>query len=266
MTISDRLPISLVVITFNEERNIARCLRAANFCSELIVVDSGSTDRTREIAVSHGARFVVRAWTGYRDQKNFGASLATQPWVLCIDADEVVSGELRASLAIQFRTDPPFDAFEINRHSYYAGKLINHSGWYPQWRTFLYRRGAAEWGGAEPHTTVRFLGQRRKKLEGDLYHYTYASIRHHMAKLIQQAEDSATAMLAERRNANWLDISIRPMWSVFRAYILQRGVLDGFYGLVISAGYGYYTFLKYTMLRELCSKQPQPDDQDETRK
>ena len=247
----DRLPISLVVITHNEERNIERCLRAADFCAERLVVDSGSTDRTVELATSCGARVIRRDWTGYRDQKNFGSAQATQPWVLCIDADEVVSAELRTDIVRRFAAELPEDAFEINRHSYYAGTLINHSGWYPQWRLFLYRQGAAEWGGNEPHTTVEFKGERKARLRGDLYHHTYVNIRHHMAKLVGQAHDSAVAMHRAGRRSSWLDIGFRSPWAVFRAYWLELGVLDGFYGLVISVSAGYYTFLKYTMLREL---------------
>ncbi|MBI5060504.1 glycosyltransferase family 2 protein [candidate division KSB1 bacterium] len=253
---SAKLPISLVVIAHNEERNIERCLRAAEFCAERIVVDSGSTDGTPERARSCGARVIARSWTGYRDQKNFGSAQATQPWVLCIDADEVVSAELQADIRSRFNSEPPEDAFEMNRHSYYAGKLINHSGWYPQWRLFLYRKGAAEWGGHEPHTTIEFKGTRKARLRGDLYHHTYSNIRHHMSKLVAQAHDSAVAMQAAGRRASWLDICLRSPWAIFRAYWLDLGVLDGFYGLVIAVSAGYYTFLKYIMLRELNRSAP----------
>jgi glycosyltransferase involved in cell wall biosynthesis len=246
-----QLPISLVVITYNEAQNIERCLRAADFCAELLVIDSGSTDRTVEIARECGAQVITRAWTGYRDQKNFGGEQAAQPWVLCIDADEVISPELRADIETQFMQEPAVDAFEMNRHSYYTGTLINHSGWYPQWRMFLYRKGAAEWGGTEPHTTVDFRGKRKARLHGDLYHHTYTNIRHHMSKLIGQAHDSALAMQRAGRRATWLDIGFRSPWAIFRSYWIDRGVLDGFYGLVIAVSAGYYTFLKYSMLREL---------------
>ena len=137
---SGKLPISLVVITCNEEMNLPRCLAAADFCAEIIVVDSGSTDRTLEIATQFGATVFHRAWTGYRDQKNFGSEQATQEWILCIDADEVVTPELRAAITAAFAAPPAGDAFEINRHAFYAGKSIRHCGWYPQWRLFLYRK------------------------------------------------------------------------------------------------------------------------------
>jgi glycosyltransferase involved in cell wall biosynthesis len=250
-----RLPITLVVITHNEEQNISRCLQAADFCAEQLVIDSGSTDRTIELASSLGARVLPRVWTGYRDQKNYGSEQAAQDWVLCIDADEVISRELAANIRAEFARGPDCDAYELNRHSYYAGQLINHSGWYPQWRLFLYRKGAASWGGIEPHTTVVHTGQRRGRLQGDLFHYTYRDISHHMTKLVAQARDSARAMHSAGRSATVADLVLRGPWAFGRAYVFERGILDGFYGLVISASAGYYTFLKYAMLRELQRQQ-----------
>jgi glycosyltransferase involved in cell wall biosynthesis len=247
----DKLPISLVIITCNEAQNIERCLKAADFCAESLVVDSGSTDRTLEIAQQCGARILHREWTGYRDQKNFGTEQATQDWVLCIDADEVVSPELRTSIRAEFVKGATADAYEINRHSVYAGKLINHSGWYPQWRLFLYRKGTAVWAGEEPHTTVKFRGSSRKRLTGDLYHYTYANIRQHVSKNISAAHDWAVAMQRAGRKASLMDLLLRGPWSFFRAYVLSLGFLDGFYGLVIAVATSFYTFNKYAMLREL---------------
>ncbi|MDD5087983.1 MAG: glycosyltransferase family 2 protein, partial [bacterium] len=243
-------PISVVVITLNEGRNLARCLSAADFCSEIIVVDSGSTDESLAIAERFGARIFHRPWSGYRDQKNFGVEQASQPWVLCIDADEVVSAELKAAILRRFAEVPPFDAFAINRHGYYADRLIWHSGWYPQWRLFLYRKGQAIWSGDEPHTVVDFRGVRSARLEGDLYHYTYATISEHIRKSLRAAEDAAEAMFQKQRPASVSDLVFRPVWATFKTYVLQAGFLDGFYGVVIAVGSGYYTFLKYALLHE----------------
>lgn len=255
-----KLPISLVVITYNEERNIERCLKAADFCDEMIVIDSGSLDRTVEVAEIAGARVVHRAWTGYRDQKNFGTELASHSWVLCIDADEVVTPELRRSIEIAFRQDPSIDGFEINRHAYYAGKRIDHCGWYPQWRLFLYRKEAAEWGGEEPHTIVLFRGK-KARLRGDLNHYTYANLRQHFSKNIAAANDAAVAMHLSGRKATLFDIACRGPWSFFRTYFIHLGFLDGFHGLVIAVASGYYSFAKYAMLRELNRSAVEPSYQ-----
>jgi len=247
----EKLPISLVVITFNEEANIERCLSAADFCAEMIVVDSGSTDRTVELSIACGADVRTRPWSGYGPQKNFGCDQTSQPWILCIDADEVVTPELRASIINAFRSTPHVDGFDINRHGVYAGQLINHSGWYPQWRTFLYRKGSAEWGGMEPHVTVEFHGKSKQKLIGDLLHYTYRSIDEHLRKNISSAQAAGQAMHALGKSATALDLTLRPIWAWFRSYLMQLGFLDGFLGLVIANGQATYTFLKYAYLREL---------------
>jgi glycosyltransferase involved in cell wall biosynthesis len=246
-----KLPISLVVITMNEEENLRRCLAAADFCTEFVVVDSGSTDGTLVVAEQFGARVFHRTWNGYGEQKNFGCEQAAQPWILCIDADEVITEELQASIRTAFQSEPRTDGFDINRHGVYAGKVINHSGWYPQWRTFLYRKGAAVWGGMEPHVIVQFTGSGKSKLTGDLMHYTYRTIDEHLRKNISSARAAAHAMKSRGKLASALDLLARPVWAWFRCFVVQRGFLDGFHGLVIANGQATYTFLKYAYLREL---------------
>jgi glycosyltransferase involved in cell wall biosynthesis len=250
--VTDKAPVSLVVITYNEEKNIERCLRAAQFCAELIVVDSGSTDRTADIARSLGAKVIHRDWTGYGDQKNFGTAQASQKWVLCIDADEEVSPAMRDRIMEAFVTDPRCDAFEINRRNFYGGKAICHSGWYPQWKMFLYKRDRVTWDDAEPHPLPVLKNGRKSRLRGgDLYHYTYSGIRQHIEKNLAFAIGSAAAMHRKGRKASAFDLVIRGGWAFIRTYILQRGFLDGFYGLVIATLAAWYTFTKYAMLREL---------------
>jgi glycosyltransferase involved in cell wall biosynthesis len=247
----ETLPITLVVITKNEEKNLARCLKAADFCREILVVDSGSTDKSLNIATEFGARILHRDWTGYRDQKNYGADQAAQEWVLCIDADEVVSPDLREAILNEFHTKPTCDGFELNRHAIYAGKTINHCGWYPQWRLFLYRKGKARWSGGEPHTVVDFRGSCTQRLRGDLYHFTYDSIRQHFAKNIISAHDSAVDMFKSDRKATVADLLFRGPWAFSRTYFLQLGFLDGFYGFIIAFASGTFTFIKYAMLAEM---------------
>ncbi|MCB1059658.1 MAG: glycosyltransferase family 2 protein [Calditrichaeota bacterium] len=246
-----KLPISLVVITMNEEENLRRCLAAASFCSEFVVVDSGSTDGTLDVAEQFGARIFHRKWNGYGEQKNFGCEQVTHPWILCIDADEVVTDELAESIRMAFASDPQVDGFDINRHGVYAGRLINHSGWYPQWRTFLYRAGAAKWGGMEPHVIVEFSGKSKSRLKGDLLHYTYRTIDEHLRKNISSARAAAIAMKTLGKRTSVIDLLLRPPWAWFRCFVMQRGFLDGFHGLVIANGQATYTFLKYAYLREL---------------
>lgn len=253
MAESTKLPISLVVVTKNEEENLDRCLRASTFCAEIIVVDSGSTDNTIVVAEKFGAKVFFREWRGYGEQKNFGCEQATQPWILCIDADEVVSEQLRANIILAFCHAPECEGFDINRHGVYAGKLINHSGWYPQWRTFLFTKGAAEWGGMEPHVIVKFTGKRKLKLQGDLLHYTYRSLDEHMRKNVSSAKAASAAMFNLGHSAKWSDLYLRPAWAWFRCYIIQCGFRDGLQGLSIANVQAIYTYLKYAYLRELQS-------------
>ena len=249
--LNDKLPISLVVITANEERNLERCLEAANFCVEMIIVDSGSTDRTMEIAQRYGARIIQRRWAGYRDQKNFACALATQPWVLCIDADEVVTPTLRKSIESAFQSEPVVDGFELNRHGVFGTTPINHSGWYPQWRMFLYRRGQAEWTGNEPHPYVQFNGRCSERLAGDLLHFTCVDTRQHIIKNVNSAYAAALAMYQNGDKSTFSQIVLHPLWAAFRVYVLKRGFVNGFHGWVIALSTGFYTFLKYAMLREM---------------
>ena len=243
MKANGKLPISLVVITANEEQNIERCLTAADFCAEQIVVDSGSTDRTLEIAAAHDARILHRQWTGYKDQKNFGSEQASQPWVLCIDADEIISEELQHEIQDAFSTEPIEEGFEINRHGVFGHTLI------------LYRRGSAVWDGPEPHAIVTFKGQLKRRLKGDLYHYTCKDIEQHTQKSIKAARAAARVMFLEGKQASFSKLVFHPFWAFFRTYILGRGFLHGFYGWVIAISTGFYTFSKYAMLREMQREQ-----------
>lgn len=247
-----KLPISLVIVTFNEEENLKRCLDAADFCSQIVVVDSGSTDGTIHVAEKAGATVLTRAWQGYGPQKNFAMEHATEPWILCIDADEVVSPELRGSIIEAFERESECDGFDINRHGVYSGQKINFSGWYPQWRTFLFRNGKAVWVGAEPHVVVQFRGGTKRRLKGDLYHFTYRSIDEHIRKNVSSARAASVAMFQNGRRPRWYDLVFRPAWAWVKSFIIQQGFRDGFLGLVIANGQFHYTFLKYAFLEERC--------------
>ncbi|MBU1937880.1 glycosyltransferase family 2 protein [bacterium] len=249
----EKLPITLVVVTLNEEANLRRCLQSADFCEHIIIVDSGSTDRTLDIAKELGAEILARNWTGFADQKNFGVNDAQTDWVLCLDADEEISPELYANILALKNKLNDFDGFELNRHAFYLDRFINHSGWYPEWRLFLYRKSHGTWGGLEPHVEVQFRG-RKSRIAGDLYHYTYRDIQHHVQKSLGYARTAADAMNLNNRRATFFDLRLRAPWAFFRSFILKRGFFDGFAGLVIAWVTAYYTFLKYAYLRELNTK------------
>jgi glycosyltransferase involved in cell wall biosynthesis len=247
---SDKLPITVVVVTLNEEANLRRCLASADFCQDRIVVDSGSTDNTIAIAQEMGAEVLARAWTGFADQKNFGVAAAKTEWVLCLDADEEVSPKLRRSILELAERLHQYDGFELNRHAFYMGHFINHSGWYPEWRLFLYKKSHGSWKGQEPHARVHFSG-RKARLHGELYHYTYRDIDHHAQKTLSYARAAANALHEKGRHASFFDLRVRAPWAFVRSLFLRLGLLDGFAGLVIAWMAAYYTFLKYALLREL---------------
>ncbi len=258
---SRKLPISLVVITMNEEQNLSRCLKAADFCSEIVVVDSGSTDGTLRLAAEFGARIVHQPWLGYRDQKQFACEQATQPWILCIDADEVVSPELHRAIATAFQSEPVVEGFDINRRGMYGQRPIKHSGWHPQWRTFLFRREYGRWEGHNPHPYVAFAGPSKRRLGGDLYHFTCRDIRQHVLKNISLAQAAAAEMHANHKQATARMLLFNPLWATFRTYVLQRGFLDGYAGFAIAIATGFHTFMKYAILREMASETRHPSEQ-----
>ena len=169
-----RPSISVCVVAMNEEDNIVECLKSADFGTEIVVVDSHSTDATRARAAALGARVIERDWPGYVEQKNFAIGEARHEWIFCIDADERVSPELRAAiLAALERPDLP-DGFEMARRTWYLGRWIRRGGWYPDRKVRLVRRGKGRWGGTNPHDHLYVEG-RVERVDGDLLHYGYHS-------------------------------------------------------------------------------------------
>jgi glycosyltransferase involved in cell wall biosynthesis len=245
-----RPKVSVCVVAMDEEAKIADCLRSADFADEHVVVDSHSTDRTREIAASLGARVVERDWPGHVEQKNFALAQATHDWVLCLDADERVSPELRASiLAALARPDLP-DGFEVSRRTWYLGRWIRHGGWYPDRKLRLFRRSAGGWTGRNPHDRVEVRG-RVETLEGDLLHLSYDSVADHLRTIDSFTTIAAREKRAAGESAGLGGLVLRPWGKFVRMYLLRAGFLDGVPGLVIAVSGAYYVFLKYAKLWEL---------------
>jgi glycosyltransferase involved in cell wall biosynthesis len=245
-----RPPVSVCVVAMNEEDNIADCLASADFADERIVVDSHSKDATRERAAASGARVVERDWPGHVEQKNFAIDQAKNDWVLCLDADERVSPELRASiLAALAREDLP-DGFEMARRTWYLGRWIRRGGWYPDVKLRLFRRSKGRWGGVNPHDHARVDG-RVVRLDGDLLHYSYRSISDHLRSIDSFTTIAAREKRAAGVHASVADLTLRPFWKFLRMYVLKLGFLEGAAGFVVAAMGAYYVFLKYAKLREL---------------
>jgi glycosyltransferase involved in cell wall biosynthesis len=174
--------ISATIVTLNEERNIRRAIESLTCVDEVLVVDSGSTDRTLDIAFELGARVIEQPWRGYAGQKNFAAKTASYDWILSIDADEAVTPELAAEILALKRAEPEVDGYSMPRMARYLGRWIHHSGWYPDRKVRLYHRGRASWAGDYVHESVR-VNDSARQLQGKLLHYTCSSLTEHLRSL-----------------------------------------------------------------------------------
>lgn len=245
-------PISAVIITFNEEKNIHRCLESLKgVAEEIVVVDSLSTDRTGDICKEMGARFIQNAWPGYVEQKNFGNAKASYDFILSIDADEALSEELRKSI-IHIKNNPDADAWEMNRMTNYCGKWIRHGSWYPDRKLRLFNRNKGSWGGGKIHEIVEIQGGTKVgRLKGDLLHYSYHSISEHIKQANHFTDLTAEAAFQSGKRAGIMKILFSPFIKFIRDYIFLAGFLDGYSGYIVCRISAQATFMKYVKLRQL---------------
>ena len=238
------MKISATIITFNEERNIARVMESLRCCDEILVLDSGSNDRTVEIATKLGARVVEASWHGYSAQKNIAAELAAYDWILSLDADESLSEALEAELWHIKKTGPQFDGYTVPRLAQYLGRWILHSGWYPDRKVRLFCRHKARWIGNRVHESVTVDG-RIGHLKSNLLHFTCNSLSEHLRSMDNYTTLAAQEMAAREKHISPARLLLHPPWTFFRTYILQRGFLDGVEGLAIAYMAALYNFVKY---------------------
>ena len=244
--------LSVVIITFNEEKNIGKCLASVReIADDIVVVDSYSSDRTEEIVRTFNARFIQHPFEGHIEQKNWAITQAQYPHILSLDADEVLSPRLMNSIS-EVKEDWKFDGYYFNRLTNYCGKWIRHTSWYPARKLRLWDSRKGKWGGINPHDKFKLeKGSTRKFLKGDLLHYSYYTIEEHIDQINKFSSIVAKAYYRENRKASRFNIIFHPVWRMFRDYFLKLGFLDGFYGLIISVNASHETFLKYIKLRNL---------------
>ena len=242
--------ISATIITLNEQENIARAVRSVQFCDEVLVVDSGSTDRTVAIAESLGAKVVTNPWPGYAAQKNHAASRALNDWILSIDADEAVTPELAESIARVQEAAPAFSGYDFPRLARYCGRWIRHSGWYPDRKIRLYRRDLGYWSGQFIHEAVILSGP-AGHLDGDLLHYTCDTLQRHRATVERYTDLAARQIHTSRTFIPAWRVWLGPVHSFVKAYFFQLGILDGTAGFSIARMAARYVYLKYTKARRL---------------
>jgi glycosyltransferase involved in cell wall biosynthesis len=247
----DHLKISACVTAGNEEEKIAACLASLEWCDEIVVVDSFSQDKTYDICKHYTSRVYQHAWEGYIAQKNHIRSLAHYPWILFVDADEVVSEDLRDEIESEFERGPGDTAgYRFPRMVHYLGKWIRHGEWYPdiKLRLFLKDRGHSE--GQEPHDRVVVDGL-VQTLRAPLYHFTYDNLADHIRTLNRFSTISANEKFSRGDKFRWCDLFVRPPFRFFKSYFLKRGFLDGRQGFIIALMTSFAVFVKYAKLMEL---------------
>ena len=249
--IGDRLArvmdLSVVIITKNEAKNIGDVLESVRWVDDVVVVDSGSSDATVEIAKRFTDRVTMREWEGYGAQKNYATGLAVHDWVLSLDADERVSEELANEIRTLMLSAPPMQGYRIPRTTRYLDRWIRSTDWYPDLQLRLYDRRVARWNTRYVHESVTVEG-RVGKLQSELHHYAYRDLSHHLATIDHYTTLAMKQMLSEHERAGWLDLIGHPPLAFLRNYVLRRGFLDGVPGLIVSLMNSYYVFLKFAKL------------------
>lgn len=243
--------LSAVIITYNEERNIGRCLESIKkVADDIIVLDSFSTDKTEEICKKFKVDFIQREWTDYSDAKNYANQKARYDWILSIDADEALSDELKSSI-LELKEEEELSFCEFNRLTNYCGKWIKHSGWYPDRKLRIFDRRNADWVGKVHETLTIDNNVKINHIKGDMLHYSYYTISEHLERLNIFTDASSTELFKQGKKASVFKLIYKPKFKFLSTYILKLGFLDGYYGLVIAVLSAMSEFVKYSKLRSL---------------
>ena len=242
--------LSVIVITLNEEKNLPDCLASAAFADEIVVVDSGSTDLTREVAEQHRARVIRQDWLGYGKQKALTLTQARKPWVLSLDADERVSPGLQAEIKNILGGETEKDGFSARRQNYFLGRLMRHGGWERDWVMRLFRREKGHFTLSPVHEKIEVEGK-TGRLQNPLLHYPFASLDDFFLKMDRYTALSAADLAERGKRARRYNLLFNPAFRFFRMYVLERGFLDGYHGLVLAGLYSLYVFTRYARLWEI---------------
>ena len=237
--------LSACIITYNEADRIEACLRSLSFCDEVLVVDSHSSDGTRELARALGARVIERDWPGYRSQKQFAVDAASHDWVLCVDADERVSEALRREISdLKERGFAGAAGYSVPRITEYFGRFLRHGNAYPDRLVRLFDRRRGGWVGEEIHENTRVSG-RVGRLSGHLEHFSYRSLGDHLNRMQRYADLMAEALYQQGRRCGLGKVVLNAQWRFLRGYLLRLGFLDGWRGLVFALVEANYVRRKY---------------------
>lgn len=242
--------LSAVLITLDEEQRLPAALDSVAFCDEVLVVDAGSRDRTRELAEARGARVLVNApWPGWVPQRRLAVAAARHDWVLAIDADERVTPALRDEIEALRRGGLSGAGYRLPRVAFYLGRFIRATDWYPDPQLRLFDRRQAGWEGGLVHESVTARGP-VGRLRGELEHHPYADVSAHLRRIDRYTSLWAEQAARDGRQARLADLALAPPWAFFRNYVLKGGFLLGRAGLTVSALNAYYTLVKLAKLAE----------------
>lgn len=241
-----------VIITFNEERNIDRCLKSLkNVCDEIIVLDSFSSDRTEEICQFHQVKFFQHAFDGHIQQKNRALQMAETDWILSLDADEALTEQLSESI-FNLKQTQQYQAYSFNRLTNYCGHWVKHCGWYPDTKIRLVKKDAAHWTGVNPHDRLELINENKiGHLQGDLLHYSYYTREDHLKQIDYFGNIASKELFEQGKNISRLMLWLKVGNQFMKSYCIKLGILDGRTGFLISLRSAYATYVKYSKLRLL---------------
>ena len=252
-----QINLSVIIITFNEEKNIERCLASVkDIADEIVVVDSFSTDKTKEICLKHDVLFIQKKWEGYSKTKNFANSQAKNNWILSLDADEALSPKLSDSIVL-LKQNLGLTFCSFNRLTNYCGTWIKNGGWYPDSKIRIFDKTIANWVG-EIHEELSFSTPVKiKHLQGDCLHYSYYSLEQHYAQVEKYTDIAANDLFIKNKSVSFVKLYFSPAIKFLRDYFFKLGFLDGKAGFTIARISAYATYLKYAKLKQLSSKSEQ---------
>ncbi|MEM7146622.1 MAG: glycosyltransferase family 2 protein [Verrucomicrobiota bacterium] len=249
----DAFPLSVFVVTLNEEANLRRCLGSLKgMAAEIVVVDSGSTDGTKAVAEEFGATWVEREWGGFVDQKRFALEQCGQSWVMYLDADEELSDELREAIRAFLEADGDGTAgAALSRVTFFLGRWIRHGDWYPDVKARLFRRAKGRLEGHGGHEYVVLDGGgEMKQLDGELLHYSYPTTNDYLRKMVIFSDEHLRSAKEKEKRWSLAGNLFRPIWRFFRSYVVRRGFLDGYPGLWVAVATGFSAFVRHSRLYE----------------
>lgn len=247
-----QVQLSVVIITLNEEKNIGRCLSSVlSIADDIVVVDSFSTDKTKQICIDKKVRFITHKFEGHIEQKTWALTQAKYNHVLSLDADESLTKELQEEL-LKIKNNWQHDGYSFNRLTNFCGKWIKHCGWYPDKKLRMWDTSKGAWGGDNPHDKfILEKGATTHHINKDLLHYSFYTVDQHLKQIEYFSDISSKAAYEKGKKSNRFKIFYKSAFKFFRDYVLKLGFLDGYYGYVVCKNSAYAKKLKYTKLQAL---------------